>query len=145
MDFSELLPIAHSIVERIWIIWGIHTTAVVAVIGWLIARRAREFDRFLQVVSTVLYSAFCIGICITFIKTYIDIELIINDLRHASAGLCYAHDGYIMKLLGFNFWKRIPIPIIVCSIVFVAIMFMIWSKKIGKLLIKATAQAKSGK
>ena len=82
MNFENMLPIAHSIVERVWIIWGFHTTVVVAVFGWLITQRTKDFPRYLKRFSTIGYSIFFLVVIITFVKTYLDIQYVVNDLLY---------------------------------------------------------------
>ena len=134
MDFENLLPIAHSIVERVWILWGFHTTVVVAVLGWLITKRNETFDRYLKILSTIGYSIFYVVVMTTFIKTYLDIQYIVNDLLLAKGTRSFVANGYIEKLLTFNFWGRILLPFSVCSIFLIFILVLIWNDKIWNLL-----------
>lgn len=136
MNFENLFPIAHNIVERVWIIWGFHTTVVLAVFGWLITQRTKDFPRYLKILSTIGYSIFFLVVTITFVKTYLDIQYVVNDLLYFKGSVNYTQDGYINKLLTFNFWYRVLIPISVCSTFFMFVLILIWNDKIWAKLKK---------
>lgn len=134
MNFENMLPVAHSIVERVWVIWGFHTTVVVAVFGWLISKRNKDFPNYLKKLGTTGYSIFYLVVTITFLKTYLDIKYVVKDLLYFRGTLEYAQDGYIAKLLTFNFWERVSIPLSVCTIFLVIVLILIWNDKIWEKL-----------
>lgn len=129
MESKDLLSFVFQMGDRIWLLWGLHTTVAVAVVGWLIAQRNRTFERPLKIVSTVGYTLFFIAICVTFVKGYRDLHLILTDLRNLTPilKLCKIHEGYIGYLLKIKYPKSIKVPLIVCSGFYVFILYLIWS------------------
>ena len=133
MGSKELLPLVFQMGGRIWLIWGFHTTVAVAVIGWLITKRSATFDCTLKLVSTIGYAIFFITVCWAFKKAYKDLSLIIKDLEEfiSAEKPRISNEGYIKKeLLEMNYCRSLIRPIVVCSLFFGFILFLIWCDQI---------------
>ena len=55
MDFKDLLTLSNALSGDIFLIWSIHTTAVIALLGWLISKRS-NFERVHKLIATIGYS-----------------------------------------------------------------------------------------
>ena len=129
MDTKDLLSIVFKTQDRIWALWGVHTTVAVATIGWLISQREKTFEMSHKIVSTLGYTIFYVIICITFYTLYKDLHLILVDLTNLSSilELPKIKEGYIGYLLEWKYDKKIVIPITVCSSFYFFILLLIWS------------------
>jgi hypothetical protein len=129
MKFENLLPVAMQLGNDIWLLWGFHTTVAVAVIGWIIAKRPVVLSPQIKIVTSIAYGTFFVVICISFLKAYRDWFRILTDLKESSQSLSLKlhPDGYIQYILNRNFYESIMVPILVCIVFFLIVIFLIWS------------------
>ena len=136
MKFNDLLPLAMQIGSNIWLLWGFHTTVAVAVIGWIVAKRPVVFRKQLKIFTSAAYGTFFVVICTTFLKAYRDWFRILTDLKASarSLNLELHPDGYINYILNRDYYESIMVPILVCGVFFLIVIFLIWSDWIWRLL-----------
>jgi hypothetical protein len=129
MDLKDLLSIVFKAQDRIWALWGVHTTVAVATIGWLISQREKTFKMPHKLASTLGYTIFYVVICLTFYTLYKDLHLVLVDLTNLSSIVQHPKitEGYIGYLLKWQYQERLVIPIVVCSSFYLFILLLIWS------------------
>ena len=129
MDLKDLLSMVFKAQDRIYAMWGVHTTVAIATIGWLIGQREKTFEMSHKLASTLGYTIFFVIICVTFYNLYKDLHLVLVDLTNLSSidQLPKVKEGYIGYLLEWKYNKKIAIPMVVCSLFYFFILFLIWS------------------
>ncbi len=148
MNLKDLLPFYSQMVDSIWLLWVIHTTVAVAVVGWLISQRKTPFGKQLKVISSIGYSIFYFIICFSFYRAYNDLRLLHIDLKYLSdvKAESYPEKGYIAtKLLDVDsmyYFNHTVFSIFACGLFYGFILYLIWSKWLW-VVPKTTEMAKN--
>jgi len=138
LGFNDLLPLFSTMVDRTWAIWGLHTTVAIAVIGWIISQKTKNFDMPVKAVATIGYSVFAISILSSFYYAYKDMDWLVRDLEGLKGTFGFVESGYLQKkLLDFNFIDSFMKPLVTVLAFYSLIIFLIWNDRVWQLLRKS--------
>ena len=140
MDFKDLIAFRHTLSGDIYLIWGVHTTVIIALVGWLLNKQ-KNFQTAHKVLATLGYSLVAIIVVVALIHVYnqlqmlsVDIACVVADKAHT-----FANGGYLESIidttskmnytsLKCSLWRSIPIVVFF----YVLMLFAIWSDWLWK-------------
>lgn len=142
MDFKDLVNLSHALSGDIFLIWGVHTTVVIALIGWLLTKR-KSFTFIHKLLATIGYSIVVLIVIGALHNVYDQLSMLSIDITNAVTDkmLPFAKDGYQFNMINkegkmnytnlcASLWRSIPIAVFF----YIFMLFLIWNDWMWKKL-----------
>lgn len=135
IEFRDLIGLRRDLAGDIFVIWGIHTTVALAMIGWFFSKRS-YFLTIHKAIATFGYSVVVCLVIFSLYHVYSQLQLLSIDIAHSIklGNLKLADGGYLQKITdpdtGINYtslsnslWRSIPIAVLF----YIFMLFLIWN------------------